>query len=80
MAGYGTNAYFEILDHLMLMFIAITMFCIPLYYVYGTSVGLKGWKSFFVMRYSMGNLGGSSMFCKQASLARGNMRLHCPPN
>ena len=64
MAGYGVNAYFEILDHFCLMFIVVTLFCIPLYYVYGSGVGLKGWKSFPVMRFTMGNLGGASMFCK----------------
>lgn len=80
LAGYGVNAYFNILQALSKMFLCITIFCIPLYYTYGRNVGLKGWKSWPVMRFTMGNLGGSSMFCKSSSQARGIMRLRCPPN
>ena len=63
-AGYGVNAYFQILDHFRMMFILITIFSLPLFYIYGTSIGLKGWKSFPVTRFTMGNLGGSSTMCK----------------
>lgn len=65
MGGYGVNAYFNILDYLSQMFLFITLCCIPLYAIYGSGVGLKGWKSFPVMRFTLGNLGGASTACKQ---------------
>lgn len=80
-AGYGVNAYFDTLDSFKLMFIMITLFCFPLYVYYGTGVGLKGWVSFNTMsRFTMGNLGGSSVICKHQMLTRGTLRLFCPPN
>lgn len=80
MGGYGVNAYFNILDYLSKMFVFITLCCFPLYMMYGSGVGLKGWKSFPVMRFTLGNLGGSSTQCKQGTFSRGNIRLFCPPN
>ena len=61
------------------MFILISLFCIPLFYIYGSGSGLKGWKSFPVTRFTLGNLGGSSTMCKHQILARGHIRLFCPP-
>lgn len=77
-AGYGVNAYFDFLMHVCKMFLCIFIFALPLYYYYGKGVGLKGWKSFPVTRFTMGNLGGADMFCKQTSLHRGKMKFNCP--
>ena len=41
------------------MFILISIFTCPMFYLYGKDVGLKGWKSYPIMRFSMGNLGGA---------------------
>jgi len=60
LGGYGVNAYFNILEYLSQMFVFITLCCIPLYFIYGSGVGLKGWKSFPVMRFTLGNLGGAN--------------------
>ena len=35
MAGYGVNAYFQILAYLCRMFMFITVCCLPLYVIYG---------------------------------------------
>lgn len=80
MAGYGVNAYFQILGYLCRMFIFITVCCLPLYIIYGQGVGLKGWKSFPLMRFTLGNLGGASTICKQQAFSRGQIKLLCPPN
>lgn len=80
MAGYGVNAYFNILESFRRMFIMITLFCLPLFFIYGSSIGLKGWKSFVIGRWTMGNLGGASMICKHQVLTKGQIRLLCPPN
>ena len=32
--GYGVNAFFDIMESLMFMFLCITLFSMPMYYVY----------------------------------------------
>jgi len=34
--GYGVNAYFDILYSLSLMFVCITIFCLPIYWIYSS--------------------------------------------
>ena len=36
--GYGINAYHDILQSLFLMFICISIFCLPIYYTYAQGV------------------------------------------
>lgn len=62
------------------MFLVIAMFCLPLYYLYGSNVGLSEWKSFPIMRFTMGNLGGANVVCKHSSLSHGFIKLQCSPN
>lgn len=79
MAGYGVNAYFQILSYLVRMFLFIAFCCIPLYTIFSKGVGFKGWKSFPLMRFTMGNLGGASTICKHHTLSQGHIKLMCPP-
>jgi hypothetical protein len=62
------------------MFMFITLCCIPLYVTYGQGIGLKGWKSFPLMRFTMGNMGGATTLCKQQALSNRQVKLLCPPN
>lgn len=39
--GYGVNAYFDILFQLFNIFVLITIFCIPIYYLYGMENGFS---------------------------------------
>jgi hypothetical protein len=72
--GYGLGAYFEILASVSKMFLWITFFSIPIYYIYGfTGSYFKDMKSFPISRWFAGNFGGSNMFCKQARLSLGRM-------
>lgn len=79
MAGYGVNAYFNVLDNFKIMFMMITLFSLPLFIIYGRHEGFKGWLSYPISRFTMGNLGGSSMMCKHKVLGD-KIRLFCPPN
>lgn len=73
--GYGINAYFAILASVSKMFFWVTVFAIPMYYIYSSGGHLKGFKSYPISQFSIGNFGGSTMFCKQTRLATGKMNL-----
>ena len=77
--GYGVNAYFDILYQLINCFVFITIFSMPIYYLYASEAGFSDQgKSYLVSRYSLGNLGGSSVTCVQNRLGRGLIGLNCP--
>lgn len=72
--GYGINAYFDILASISKMFVWVTLFCIPVYYIYGiTGSHFEDMKSYPISRWFAGNFGGSSMFCKQTRLSVGKV-------
>ena len=83
--GYGINAFFEVIQSVMYMFVCITIFCIPLYLAYAgdDAEGLKqleakAWK-YNVHQFSLGNLGGAQVFCQQKRLkAADKLTLRCP--
>jgi hypothetical protein len=65
--GYGINAFFDILLSLCIMFISITIFSLPIYYIY-SSIGQKAFSqeiTYPISRFLLGNMGGSSIFCHQ---------------
>jgi len=76
--GYGINAYFQILASISKMFMWMTIFAIPVFYIYQSGRHFKGAKSYAFSQFFAGNFGGSSMFCKQTRLTIGKMNLVCP--
>ena len=71
--GYGVNAYFSIMWFMMRMFIAVTIFCIPIYKMYkdNASLGLKDLQPGFkynLNQFMLGNLGAADTVCKQKRL------------
>ena len=62
--GYGVNAYFDMLSSLSLMFLCISVFCIPVFTLYGSHTAFSDWKSYPIARFTLGNMGSSSMFCQ----------------
>jgi hypothetical protein len=76
--GYGINAYFAILASVSKMFMWLTVFAIPIFYIYQSGRHFSGSKSYPISRFFVGNFGGSSMFCKQTRLAVGKMAMTCP--
>jgi hypothetical protein len=61
--GYGINAFFDLLSSLSTMFVWITIFFIPLFYIYSSHEAYYDQKSWPISRLMLGNLGGSSIFC-----------------
>jgi len=63
--GYGVNAYFNTMLNLSKMFAVITLFVIPLYMCYANNnqKALHGLPKYSKNKFSLGNLGGSGMFC-----------------
>lgn len=73
--GYGVNAYFDILQSLSKMFLMMTLFSIPLFYVYG-----KG--GFYinqgiVNKFFIGNFGATTMFAKANRFTARHMEIQC---
>lgn len=77
--GYGVNAYFDMLSSLSYMFVMITIFCLPIYYMYASHGAFSDYRSFSIAKYMLGNLGGSSVFCEQYHMNRGQYTISCPP-
>jgi hypothetical protein len=78
--GYGVNAYFRILYQMMMLFIIVTIFYLPIFSVYSSNSAkaLKGQASYGINQYSMGNIGGSGVECATAEIRVGSMDLTCP--
>ena len=77
--GYGVNAYFDILYYLCCCFVFVTIFSLPIYSLYSNEIGFSDQGiSRHLSRYSLGNLGGSSMACAQNRLGRRQIGLICP--
>jgi len=76
--GYGVNAYFDMLSSLSLMFLTITLFCIPVFYLYGSHYAFEDFKSFPIARFTLGNMGSSSIFCQQNRLGKDIFTVTCP--
>jgi hypothetical protein len=63
--GYGINAYFDLMLSLIYMFIAITIFSIPMYYAFSKN-DIDYFKTSYGIfdEYTLGNLGGSNVICQ----------------
>jgi len=63
--GYGLNAYFDMMVSLSCLCLAITVFMIPLYngYAFNDEKGLQNESKYVVNQFTLGNLGGSNIFC-----------------
>ena len=73
MLGYGVNAYFEIISNLTILFVVISMFSIPLMYIYSTGNRYNGFDLQPILQFFSGNIGGSTVFCKNQRLGFGQI-------
>lgn len=81
--GYGVNAYFDIMLSLCYMFISISIFCIPLYYMYAfnDAKGLVHYVpgvKYHITKWSIGNMGGATVFCQNKAIKTNHFRISCP--
>jgi hypothetical protein len=60
------------------MFLFITIFFIPLFYIYSSHEAYYDQKSWPISRLMLGNLGGSSIFCQQIRMGKGTFTVSCP--
>ncbi len=81
--GYGVNAYFDVMKSLAWMFFFITLFCLPLYYMFAfnDAQGLKvlndDWR-FQITKWSLGNMGGATVICHNKAIKSREFMLACP--
>lgn len=76
--GFGTVAYFDLQKYLILIFTIMFVLLLPsillfVYYPNGRKIG-----SSFLNKFTIGNLGFSSVLCKDVSLKVGNLTMSCP--
>jgi len=78
--GYGLNAYFDIMTALAVMCLMITLFISPVLFHYaGNEIeGLKDDPKYAFNQFTIGNLGGSGVYCGQRRIGVGVMKLTCP--
>jgi hypothetical protein len=64
------------------MFAIVTMICIPLYFIYASGVGGGGSfmedDSFWISKFTLGNMGGASTFCGHFRLGKQDADISCP--
>lgn len=63
--GYGINAYFDIMISLSYLCLIIMIFLGPLFHYYSANEvkALDGSPGYYALKYTLGNLGGSSANC-----------------
>lgn len=78
--GFGMNAYFDIMKQLIFMFFWISVFFVPVFYIYSSYDGLKNAPYYPLDMWSLGNMGGSSVQCGSApqAVAGARLSLTCP--
>lgn len=76
--GYGVNAYFDMLGSLSFMFFCISIFSLPIFYLYGSHRAFSDYRTFQIARYTIGNMGGSSIFCQQSRWGKNEFTITCP--
>ena len=76
--GYGLNAYFDVLDSLSKMLLAITIFMIPVFYMYSMGQAYNDQRSHIISQFMMGSLGGAGTRCIHSRMNEGNTELYCP--
>ena len=57
------NAYFDIIVQLMVLMLFCMCIMVPLMLKYASHDALAGHPSWYIMKFSLGNMGGSNTFC-----------------
>ena len=76
--GYGTVAYFDLIQTLIVMFLCLSLVSIPTLYLLSSYEGRNTSPAGFLHSLSFGNLGFSQTVCNDVSLGVSNLTLHCP--
>ena len=61
--GYGVNSYFDLLSYMSIMFVIVTIFALPIIKIYSSHDAFSEHDNYPLSKFSLGNLGGSSVFC-----------------
>jgi hypothetical protein len=78
--GYGVNSYFDLLSYMSIMFVIVTIFALPIMKIYSSHDGFSEHDNYPLSKFSLGNLGGSSVFCGQYRIGKGEADISCPKN
>jgi len=74
--GYGINAYFDIISSITWMFCFMSLVLIPSMVIFCKYGGLKEYSKMYALdQFTLGNMGGSSVLCKNFPLAVDKVQL-----
>ena len=81
--GIAASIYFKLLKSLVMLFMACTTLCLPLFFVYSSGNfnenASTDWQR-VLSEWTIGNLGESSRFCQERDVRLyDTMRIQCPP-
>jgi len=78
--GYGLNAYFDMMISMAMFCLMVTLFMLPVYngYAFNDEKGLQNESKYPINQFSIGNLGGSNIFCAQKRVGTGSFAMSCP--
>ena len=77
-AGYGVNSYFENLAAISMMFIAISLCALPVFWIYSQGRSFEGYAMQPVAQFFIGNAGASATACRQSRVGEGFIDVSCP--
>jgi hypothetical protein len=75
--GYGTVAYFNLLEHLIALFFILTLLGIPKMYLY-SQYGENKLSTNFLDYVEIGNIGYASPQCAAIDFGVGTLQIDCP--
>ena len=77
--GYGVNAYFDIMLSLVYLCLTVTLFVIPLYWVYSQNQqkALITQPKYTFTQYTLGNMGGDDVFCASKRRSAASVSIDC---
>lgn len=77
--GYGVNAYFDIIMSLVWGMLLISIFTFPLLHGYSNNAtkGLAAQGKYAINQFTLGNLGGASVYCTQKRIGEKEIDLRC---
>ena len=61
--GYGLNAFFNLLCHLLLLILLCSLITVPLLMIFARFDALENKQGYLSAQFSLGNLGGANVIC-----------------
>ena len=75
MLGFGLNSYFQVVIQLLVMVCFITLFILPLLWIFSSYDNLAALPGYDFNQYTLGNMGGADAYCAQSGFSSKEMAI-----